>query len=94
MNKFISVKEASIKWNISERSVRNYCEQGRVVGAVFENGCWSIPDDVKKPTRLNEKQNKNYLLEKLETTFVAHKFKFPEQMHHLLENFSNLKFQN
>lgn len=65
MNKFISVKEASIKWNISERSVRNYCEQGRVVGAVFENGCWSIPDDVKKPTRLNEKQNKNYLLEKL-----------------------------
>ena len=65
MNKFITVKEASIKWNISERSVRNYCVQGRVPGAVFVNGCWSIPEDAKKPTRLNEKENKNYLLERL-----------------------------
>lgn len=65
MNKFITVKEASIKWNVSERSVRNYCVQGRVPGAVFENGCWMVPDIVKKPTRLNEKENKNYLLERL-----------------------------
>lgn len=65
MNKFITVKKASIKWNISERSVRNYCVQGRVPGAVFVNGCWSIPEGAKKPTRLNEKENKNYLLERL-----------------------------
>ena len=65
MNKFITVKEASIKWNLSERSVRNYCSQGRVSGAVFENGSWLIPIDAKKPTRINEKENKNYLLERL-----------------------------
>ena len=65
MNKFITVKEASIKWNISERSVRNYCVQGRVPGAVFNGGCWLIPENAKKPTRLNEKENKNYLLERL-----------------------------
>ena len=65
MNKFITVKEASIKWNVSERSVRNYCVHGRVPGAVFESGCWHIPGDAKKPTRLNEKENKNYLLERL-----------------------------
>lgn len=65
MNKFISVKEASIKWNVSERSVRNYCVQGRVLGAVLNNGCWFIPEEAKKPIRLNEKENKNYLLERL-----------------------------
>ena len=65
MNKFITAKEASIKWNVSERSVRNYCVQGRVPGAVLESGCWNIPDAAKKPTRLNEKENKNYLLERL-----------------------------
>lgn len=65
MNKFISIKEASIKWNISERSVRNYCAHGRVSGAVFNNGHWLIPEEAKKPLRLNEKNNKNHLLERL-----------------------------
>ena len=65
MNKFITAKEAAKKWNISERSVRNYCALNRVNGAVFENGSWKIPSDVKKPARSNEKPNKNYLLERL-----------------------------
>ena len=65
MNKFISVKEASIKWNVSERSVRNYCALGRVEGAVLVGKAWMIPEDTKKPIRINEKQNKNYLLERL-----------------------------
>ena len=65
MNKFITAKEASILWNISERSVRNYCRLGRVKGAVFENGSWLIPENAKKPIRLNAADNKNYLLERL-----------------------------
>ena len=65
MNKFITVKEAANKWNLSERSVRNYCALGRVEGAVFENGAWKIPEDSKKPVRANEKPHKNYLLERL-----------------------------
>lgn len=65
MNKFISIKEASIKWNISERSVRNYCAHGRVPSAFFNNGHWLIPEEAKKPLRLNEKNNKNHLLERL-----------------------------
>lgn len=31
--KYISVAETAKKWNISERSVRNYCAQGRVPDA-------------------------------------------------------------
>lgn len=65
MNKYLTVKEASIKWNISERSVRNYCATGRIEGVLFSDGSWLIPIDSKKPTRINEKEDKNYLLERL-----------------------------
>ena len=61
----MTTKEASILWNISERSVRNYCALKRIKDAVLENGSWKIPSDSKKPLRVNEKENKNYLLEKL-----------------------------
>ena len=61
----MTVKETSILWNISERSVRNYCALGRVEGAILEGGVWKIPLNAKKPVRANEKENKNYLLERL-----------------------------
>ena len=31
------------KWNMSERSVRNYCAQGRVNGAYLIGKTWNIP---------------------------------------------------
>lgn len=65
MTKYMTIKEASILWNISERSARNYCALGRVEGAVIEGGVWKIPLNAKKPVRANEKENKNYLLERL-----------------------------
>ena len=30
--RYLSVTEIAKKWNVSERSVRNYCAQGRVIG--------------------------------------------------------------
>ena len=35
--RYLSVAETAKKWDVSERSVRNYCAQGRVNGA-FYNG--------------------------------------------------------
>jgi len=61
----MTIKEASISWNLSERSVRNYCVLGRVEGATLEGGAWKIPAETKKPVRINEKENKNHLLERL-----------------------------
>ena len=61
----MTIKEASIAWNVSERSVRNYCALGKVKGAILEGGVWKIPVVAKKPARANEKENKNYLLERL-----------------------------
>lgn len=48
---YISVEEASQNWQISERSVRNYCAQGRVEGALLEGKTWKIPSTAKKPDR-------------------------------------------
>ena len=49
--KYISVEEAAQNWQISERSARNYCAQGRVEGAILEGKTWKIPSDAKKPER-------------------------------------------
>lgn len=48
---YISVTAAAKKWNVSERSVRNYCAEGRVSGAVLVGKIWMIPDTAEKPHR-------------------------------------------
>lgn len=48
---FISVAEAAKKWNASERSVREYCAQGRVAGAFLVGKSWAIPAEAQKPAR-------------------------------------------
>ena len=61
---YISVSEMAKKWNVSERSVRNYCANKRVEGAFLSNKTWLIPDNAEKPKRLNKKINKkNNLLQ-------------------------------
>ena len=47
----ISVEEASKLWELSTRSVRNYCAQGRVPGALLEGKTWKIPSNAEKPGR-------------------------------------------
>lgn len=49
--KYIFVEKAAQKWQISERSARNYCAQGRVEGALLEGKTWKIPSTAKKPER-------------------------------------------
>lgn len=53
---YFSVKEAAKKWNISERSVRNYCAQGRVEGAFLSGKAWNIPENAEKPPRFAQKR--------------------------------------
>ena len=47
--KFLSVSEIAKKWNISDRSVRNYCAHGRIPGAFLTGKTWNIPADAIKP---------------------------------------------
>lgn len=63
---FLSASEIAKLWGVSERSVRNYCAQGRVPGAYLVGKTWNIPADATKPTRSNAKMpTGNPLLERL-----------------------------
>ena len=54
--RYLSVTEIAKKWNVSERSVRNYCAQGRVPGAFLTGKTWNIPENAEKPERSNKKK--------------------------------------
>lgn len=42
-------------YGLSERSVRNYCRQGRIAGAVLVGKTWTIPVDAVPPVRGKQK---------------------------------------
>lgn len=63
---YCSVADMAKKWNISERSVRNYCANGRVEGAVLTGKTWNIPNDATKPERVNKKADDATLLQMLQ----------------------------
>lgn len=60
---YLSVAEIAVKWGVSERSVRNYCATGRVDGAKLIGKIWFVPENAKKPERINKKDTKKTLLD-------------------------------
>ncbi len=44
-----SCKEMSAVWSISERRVREFCEEGKIPGAVKLGRRWQIPDGAERP---------------------------------------------
>ena len=61
--KYLSVAKMAEKWGISERSVRNYCAQGRIADAKLIGKTWYIPEDAQKPERTNRKKVEPSLLQ-------------------------------
>ena len=57
--KYITILEAAKKLNLSERSIRNYCQHGRIPGAQLDGKTWLIPENFTRPTRINGKENDN-----------------------------------
>lgn len=65
---YISAAETAKKWNVSERTVRNYCAVGKIPGAVLAGKTWKIPETAEKPSRINAKGNtQNHLLRVLQS---------------------------
>lgn len=58
---YLSVAEVAQKWQVSERSVRNYCAQGRVSGAKLAGRSWQIPENAVKPKRLHKHDERTLL---------------------------------
>lgn len=51
---YLSVSDTAKKWGISERSVRNYCANGRIPDAFLTGKTWNIPETAIKPERSNK----------------------------------------
>ena len=60
---YVSVAKIAEKWEISERSVRNYCAKGRIAGAKLIGKTWYIPTDARKPERANGRKTVPTLLD-------------------------------
>ena len=54
---YLSVTDMAKKWNMSERTVRNYCAKGKIQGAFLTGKTWNIPENAEKPERINKKSD-------------------------------------
>ncbi len=78
--KYMTVKEASEKWNISERRVRTLCDEGRIGNAFRMGWIWSIPETAEKPidartTRHKLKKQQEARLDKMSFETIDQKKK-------------------
>lgn len=58
---YMSIKEASEKWGISDSRIRLLCREGRIEGAIKIGRSWAIPFDAAKPIDGREAIKKRYL---------------------------------
>lgn len=64
--KYLSVAEIAKKWNLSERTVRNYCAEGKIPDAFLTGKTWNIPENAQRPERTDNKNKRpQTLLERL-----------------------------
>ena len=79
--KYMSSKEASENWKISDRRIRVLCNAGRIEGAIKIGRNWSIPADAAKPADARETSKKTYMgleydfsyIDSLKETIDAHR---------------------
>lgn len=62
MRDFVSVKTFAMEHGVSERTVRNYCAEGRIPGAYIVGKTWNIPFDAALPQRKNARTVKESAL--------------------------------
>ena len=49
MKGYLSIRETSYKWGVSERRVNQYVTEGRIPGVERFGRSWAIPNNAKKP---------------------------------------------
>lgn len=53
---FLSVKEISAEWNVSERWIQKLCDEGRIDDVLRFGRSWMIPKAAQKPGDLRKKR--------------------------------------
>ena len=62
---YISTKEYALAHGLAERTVRNYCVQGKMPGAKLVGKTWSVPADAPVPARKNARSHISPLVKAL-----------------------------
>jgi len=70
--KYLSIREASEKLNLTSRQVRNLCNSGKIVGAMKVDNFWVIPEDIN----VVNKKNKDELATKFKSNREIYNLKF------------------
>ena len=55
---YMTISEASTKWNLSARRISTLCNEGRIPGVERTGYCWLIPKDAVKPADARIKSGK------------------------------------
>lgn len=64
---YMTIKEAAVKWGLSERRVQEICELKRISGITKFGRAWAIPCDTEKPVDLRVKSGKYIKSESLDS---------------------------
>lgn len=62
MFEYMTVQEAAMKWELSERRVQKLCAENRIEGVIHLSRVWLIPKDAKRPLDARRKENKAIML--------------------------------
>lgn len=79
--KYISVAELAKIWGVSERTIRNYCAQGKIQNAFLAGKNWNIPADAKRPSLTHERAS-HTLLKRLQDEKAA---RVPGGLYHKIQ---------
>lgn len=78
---YMTTKEAVIKWNISERRIRQLLQDGRIGGAVKVGNTWNIPVNADKPAdKRNIKLEKSNFIINLDEEYFNEVDKLKEKL--------------
>jgi len=72
MNEYLSVKEFAELNSMSERTIRNYCANGKIHGAFLTGKTWNIPSQAALPNKETSSGHQNALLARLRTEKEMH----------------------
>lgn len=69
--KYLSVSQVAERWQLAERTVRNYCASGKIPDAKLIGKTWNIPETAQKPARVNQRAEDDSLLARLRAEKAA-----------------------
>ena len=73
MNGYITVQEAAIKWNVTDRQIQLWYKAGKVKDSVMLSRIWIIPEDAEKPVSKRLSASKNATVLRNEGIYGNHR---------------------